>query len=70
MAPTIQQPPSRRDRAPAGDAERHASPSAARKALDNPWLMLAMLFSNVFASTIDHFVVRGNVRRRQARYAS
>lgn len=33
-------------------------------------MMLAILFSNVFASTIDHFVVRANVRRRQARYAS
>jgi len=33
-------------------------------------MMLAILFMNVFASTIDHFVVRANVRRRQARYAS
>lgn len=32
-------------------------------------MMLAILFMNVFASTIDHFVVRANVRRRQARYA-
>lgn len=33
-------------------------------------MMLAILFMNVFASTIDHFVIRANVRRRQARYAS
>jgi Na+-transporting NADH:ubiquinone oxidoreductase subunit B len=33
-------------------------------------MMLAILFMNVFASTIDHFVVRANTRRRQARYAS
>ena len=33
-------------------------------------MMLAILFANVFASTIDHFVVRANIRRRQARYAS
>ena len=33
-------------------------------------MMLAILFMNVFASTIDHFVVRANIRRRQARYAS
>ncbi len=33
-------------------------------------MMLAILFSNVFAPTIDHFVVRANIRRRKARYAS
>ncbi len=33
-------------------------------------MMLAILFMNVFASTIDHYVVRANVRRRQARYAA
>ncbi|MDH3524068.1 MAG: NADH:ubiquinone reductase (Na(+)-transporting) subunit B [Acidobacteriota bacterium] len=33
-------------------------------------MMLAILFMNVFAPTIDHFVVRANLRRRQARYAS
>jgi len=33
-------------------------------------MMLGILFVNVFASTIDHFVVRANIRRRQARYAS
>ena len=32
-------------------------------------MMLAILFMNVFAATIDHFVVEGNIRRRQARYA-
>lgn len=33
-------------------------------------MMLAILFVNVFASTIDHFVVRASTRRREARYAS
>jgi len=33
-------------------------------------MMLAILFMNVFASTIDHFIIRANVRRRRARYAS
>ncbi len=33
-------------------------------------MMLAILFMNVFASTIDHFVVRANIKRRQARYAA
>jgi Na+-transporting NADH:ubiquinone oxidoreductase subunit B len=32
-------------------------------------MMLAILFMNVFAATIDHFVVQANVRRRQARAA-
>lgn len=33
-------------------------------------MMLAILFMNVFASTIDHFVVQANIRRRKARYAA
>ncbi len=33
-------------------------------------MMLAILFMNVFAATIDHFVVQANVRRRRARYAA
>jgi Na+-transporting NADH:ubiquinone oxidoreductase subunit B len=33
-------------------------------------MMLAILFMNVFAGAIDHFVVRANVRRRQARHAA
>ena len=32
-------------------------------------MMLAILFMNVFAATIDHYVVQANVRRRSARYA-
>lgn len=32
-------------------------------------MMLAILFMNVFAATIDHFVVQANVKRRRARYA-
>jgi len=32
-------------------------------------MMLAILFMNVFAATIDHFVVQANIRRRQARHA-
>ena len=32
-------------------------------------MMLAILFMNVFASTIDHYVVQANIRRRQERYA-
>jgi Na+-transporting NADH:ubiquinone oxidoreductase subunit B len=32
--------------------------------------MLAILFMNMFAPLIDHFVVRANVRRREARYAA
>ena len=30
-------------------------------------MMLAILFMNVFAPTIDHFVVQANIRRRKAR---
>ena len=33
-------------------------------------MMLAILFMNVFAATIDHFVVAANIRRRKARYAT
>ena len=33
-------------------------------------MMLAILFMNIFASLIDYFVVRANIRRRRARYAS
>lgn len=33
-------------------------------------MMLAILLMNVFAPTIDHFVVEANVRRRRARYAT
>ena len=33
-------------------------------------MMLAILFMNVFAATIDHYVVQANVRRRKARYAT
>ncbi len=33
-------------------------------------MMLAILFMNVFAATIDHFVVQANIRRRKARYAT
>lgn len=32
--------------------------------------MLAILFMNMFAPFIDHWVVRANIRRRQARYAA
>ena len=32
-------------------------------------MMLAILFMNVFAATIDYFVVRSNINRRKARYA-
>jgi Na+-transporting NADH:ubiquinone oxidoreductase subunit B len=31
-------------------------------------MMLAILFMNVFAPLIDHFVVQANIKRRQARY--
>lgn len=31
-------------------------------------MMLAILFMNMFAPLIDHFVVRANVKRREARY--
>ena len=30
-------------------------------------IMLAILFANLFAPLIDHFVVRANIRRRQKR---
>ena len=33
-------------------------------------MMLAILFMNLFAPVLDHFVVRANVRRRRARYAA
>lgn len=33
-------------------------------------MMLAILFMNMFASLIDHFVVQANVKRRKARYAA
>ena len=32
-------------------------------------VMLAILLMNVFAATIDHFVVEANVKRRRARHA-
>ncbi|HAK56466.1 MAG: NADH:ubiquinone reductase (Na(+)-transporting) subunit B [Vicinamibacterales bacterium] len=32
-------------------------------------MMLAILFMNLFAPVLDHFVVRANVKRRRARYA-
>jgi Na+-transporting NADH:ubiquinone oxidoreductase subunit B len=32
--------------------------------------MLAILFMNIFAPTIDHYVIQANVRRRRLRYAS
>jgi Na+-transporting NADH:ubiquinone oxidoreductase subunit B len=33
-------------------------------------MMLAILFMNVFAATIDHFIVQANIKRRMARYAA
>jgi Na+-transporting NADH:ubiquinone oxidoreductase subunit B len=33
-------------------------------------MMLAILFMNMFAPLIDHFVVKANIRRRKARYAA
>ncbi len=33
-------------------------------------MMLAILFMNMFASLIDHFVIQSNVKRRRARYAA
>ena len=33
-------------------------------------IMLAILLMNVFAATIDHYVVRANIKRRRARYAT
>jgi Na+-transporting NADH:ubiquinone oxidoreductase subunit B len=32
-------------------------------------MMLSILFMNVFAPLIDHYVVRANIRRRELRYA-
>jgi Na+-transporting NADH:ubiquinone oxidoreductase subunit B len=32
-------------------------------------MMLAILFMNMFAPLIDHYVVRANIKRREARYA-
>jgi len=33
-------------------------------------MMLAILFMNMFAPLIDHFVVQRNIKRREARYAA
>jgi Na+-transporting NADH:ubiquinone oxidoreductase subunit B len=33
-------------------------------------VMLSILFMNMFAPLIDHYVVRANIRRRMARYAA
>jgi Na+-transporting NADH:ubiquinone oxidoreductase subunit B len=33
-------------------------------------MMLAILFVNMFAPLLDHFVVQGNIKRRQARSAA
>ena len=33
-------------------------------------MMLAILLMNVFAATIDYFVVKGNIKRRKVRYAA
>ena len=33
-------------------------------------MMLAILFMNLFAAFIDHFVVQANIKRRKARYAA
>jgi Na+-transporting NADH:ubiquinone oxidoreductase subunit B len=33
-------------------------------------MMLAILLMNVFAATIDHYVVKGNIKRRRARHAA
>lgn len=33
-------------------------------------MMLAILFMNIFAPLIDHFIIRANIKRRAARYAS
>jgi Na+-transporting NADH:ubiquinone oxidoreductase subunit B len=32
--------------------------------------MLAILLMNVFAPTIDHYVVEGNINRRKKRWAA
>jgi Na+-transporting NADH:ubiquinone oxidoreductase subunit B len=31
-------------------------------------MMLAILFANLFAPLIDHFVIKANIKRRQVRY--
>jgi len=33
-------------------------------------MMLSILFMNMFAPLIDHFIVQANIRRRNARYAA
>ena len=33
-------------------------------------VMLAILLMNVFAPTIDHYVVNGNIKKRQKRWAT
>ena len=33
-------------------------------------MMLAILLMNVFAPTIDHYVLKANIKRRKARYAT
>jgi Na+-transporting NADH:ubiquinone oxidoreductase subunit B len=33
-------------------------------------VMLAILFMNIFAPLIDHYVVKANIRRRELRYAT
>jgi len=33
-------------------------------------MMLAILFMNVFAPTLDHFAIRANIKRRRVRYAA
>jgi Na+-transporting NADH:ubiquinone oxidoreductase subunit B len=33
-------------------------------------MMLAILFMNMFAPLIDHFVVQANIKRRALRYAA
>ena len=32
-------------------------------------MMLAILFANIFAPTIDYFVVQADIKRREKRYA-
>jgi Na+-transporting NADH:ubiquinone oxidoreductase subunit B len=33
-------------------------------------MMLAILFMNMFAPLIDHYVVQANIKRRNARYSA
>jgi Na+-transporting NADH:ubiquinone oxidoreductase subunit B len=33
-------------------------------------VMLAILLMNVFAPTIDHYVIQGNINKRKKRWAS